>query len=84
MIDASNRVVEYRDGKVYAGATPADVVARIKNDGIFTCGETNAEYMKGVAQRSLRYDGITIRANDEGAFLEDLAANGVIKIRSMS
>jgi len=77
-------VVIYRDGKTYGGATAADVVRRIAEDGILTVGQSNVEYMAGVKERLFNLDKIRISYRDEAEFLEELERHGSIEIRRMS
>jgi len=63
------------DGKVYTGRTSDEAVSRMRDAGIFTVGKNNDEYMRGVAARTMRLDGASIRVTSADDFLHDMAQN---------
>jgi hypothetical protein len=69
------------DGKMYVGTTAFEAVRRMREDGIFTIGKTNAEYMTFVSHRARQLHGMTIRHDTPEHFLADLASNNIIDLK---
>jgi hypothetical protein len=71
-------VIYTPDDRAYAGATAADVVARMLEANVFTAAKSPAEYMRGVASRCATLNGDVICTDSPSAFLDDLVRHGVI------
>ena len=70
--------VTFRDGKTYAGQSPADVVARIRESGLLTRAQTNRDYMRAAAARYRELEGAAIRCDSAEHFLADLEAAAIV------
>ncbi len=68
------------DGKIYTGTTADAVVARMREDGIFTFGKTNPEYMRFVSRQALHLCGQFVRHDTPDNFLHDMNANSLLAI----
>jgi len=77
-------VVTFGDDRIYAGNTSAEVVRRIADDGVFTCGESNPDYMEGVRRRVANLSKENITFSNEAEFLEELARIKEITLLRMS
>jgi hypothetical protein len=63
---------------MYAGATPREVVDRMREHGLFTASKTTPEYMRFVARRLESLNGVHISARSAGEFLMGLETAGLI------
>jgi hypothetical protein len=68
------------DGKIYSGDTADAVVSRMREDGIFTVGKTNAEYMRFVSRQSATLNLEFVRHDTPENFLRDMHRNFLVNI----
>jgi hypothetical protein len=73
-----NIVIYTQDNQGFSGQTHEDVVLAMLRSNIFTEAKVPEVYMRGVAERSLRFEGATVRHDTAEHFLADLAATGAI------
>lgn len=68
-----------KDGDVVQGATASQVVNQMRNTGFFTADESQAEFMRGFAERYRQVSGNTIRHSSPEKFIESLLQTGYLK-----
>lgn len=73
-------VIVTRDGKQYAGRDAGTAVDAMRDAGLFVRHETREDYMRGVADRLARLDGVQVRHDSPENFLIDLTAAGVVTL----
>jgi len=68
------------DGFRFEADSAARVVARLKASSPFRADESDADFMRGVAERCLLWSGAVIRVDDCESFVQDLLAAGFLRV----
>lgn len=73
-------VIVTKDGRQYAGRDDAAAVDAMQADGLFVWDLSREDYMRGVADRLARLEGISVRFDTAENFLADLTTAGVVTL----
>ena len=68
------------DGALLTGNTPIEIVRALRDGGRFCAEQTDAEYMKGFAQRWEEYSGGDVRFDTAENFIDDLIKTEFLRL----